>query len=411
MTFSQRRLLFLSSLGGVLEFYDFVVYALLASYIAKEFFPTGNNITALLATFATFSVGYLVRPLGGIIFGHFGDRYGRKSTFTLSILMMALATTAIGCIPSYESIGIAAPIILSILRVLQGISIGGEIPGAIAYVSESIPKHKGLACGFIFFALLNGIVFGSLAHALLNAFLSLQQILSWGWRIPFIVGGVFGFISYHLRLNLEESALFNEIKHKTESFPIVTVCKAHALNAIAGLMIVGLLSSTITLLFLFTPAYISKVLNIPIDGYLWWQTGALFLAALLSILFGALTDLLSHQKLLTTISLLSVICAYPIFWIYSRHFDFYLIALLLSSILAGYSAGTIPSLLSDLFPTKIRYSGIAISYNIGFAIFGGLTPLIATTLIYVTGNSITPSFYLITTACMALLFEFIAVKL
>lgn len=402
MTNSQKRLLFLSSLGGVLEFYDFIVFALLASYIAKEFFPTGNNLTALIATFATFSVGYLVRPLGGIIFGHYGDRHGRKTTFTISILLMAVATFAIGCVPAYSSIGIAAPIILTVLRILQGLSIGGEIPGAIAYINESIPKHKGLATGIIFFALLNGIVLGSLAHALLNSLLSLEQIISWGWRLPFLIGGIFGFLSYHLRLDLEESSLFKSIEHKVEAFPMIAVCKNHGMKITGGFIIVGLLSSIITLLFLFTPSYITKVLNQELGDYLWWQTGAMFLSAVLAIFFGYLMDIYKHKHLLLILAILSTVTAYPIFYIYTTHFNLAIIALLISAISAGYASGTIPCLLSDLFPTEVRYSGIAITYNIGFAVFGGLTPLIATTLIYLSGNVIAPVFYLLTTSILAL---------
>ena len=185
LTSTQNKILVLSSLGGVLEFYDFIIYALLANYISIEFFPTGSNITSLIATFATFTVGYLVRPLGGFLFGHFGDKFGRKTTFTFSILLMAVATTLIGFVPPYAKIGISAPIILTFLRILQGLSVGGEIPGAIAYVSESIPEKKGFACGVIFCSINFGIVFGSLFHALLSSTLSQDQMLAWGWRLPF----------------------------------------------------------------------------------------------------------------------------------------------------------------------------------------------------------------------------------
>nr|HAT8714218.1 MFS transporter [Legionella jordanis] len=187
----QRRLLILSSLGGVLEFYDFIIFAIFAGYISHAFFPLSNRLSGLMVAFATFAIGYLVRPLGGIVFGHFGDRIGRKKTFTISILMMAVATLGIGIFPDYEHIGMAAPIAVILLRILQGFSIGGEIPGAITYVSEALAEQKGLGCGIIFFALTMGIVLGSLVNALMNSFLSDSQMQAFGWRVPFVLGGFF----------------------------------------------------------------------------------------------------------------------------------------------------------------------------------------------------------------------------
>jgi MFS family permease len=402
MTKSQKKVLFLSSLGGVLEFYDFIIYALLASYISKEFFPTGDNISSLLATFATFSVGYLVRPLGGILFGHFGDKLGRKKTFTFSILMMAVATFCVGLVPSYASIGISAPIILTALRVIQGLSIGGEIPGAIAYVTESIPERKGFACGIIFFALINGIVLGSLIQAIFSTLFSNQQMLIWGWRLLFFIGGISGFLSYLMRRQLEESALFKTIEDKIEAFPIIAVFQSKLLNASAAVFVVGLGASIITLLFLFTPAYLGNVLHIDTNKYIWFNTFAIFLSGLFCIVFGALSDIYKHKILFLFVCVLSIIFVYPIFYIYAKHFSFFLIALLISAFLNGFAWGVIPNLLADLFPTQIRYSGIAISYNLGFAIFGGLTPVIAMLLIYKTGMVIAPTFYLILTATIAL---------
>lgn len=160
----QKRVIFYCGCGGLLEFYDFIIYALLAPVLAALFFHTDNTITALLATFTTFAVGYLVRPIGGIIFGHFGDRYGRKKVFLMTIVLMACATFAIGLVPSYQHIGITATILVVILRVLQGISIGGEIPGAITYLSESMPQQRGVVTAIIFFFLINGITLGSGLH-------------------------------------------------------------------------------------------------------------------------------------------------------------------------------------------------------------------------------------------------------
>ncbi len=400
-TKEQKKLLILSSLGGVLEFYDFIIYALLANYISKEFFSAENSIVSLIATFATFSVGYLVRPLGGVIFGHFGDKFGRKKTFTLSIFLMALATFSIGLIPSYQTIGIAAPILLTLLRIIQGLSIGGEIPGAIAYVSESIPHKKGLATGIIFCAIINGIVLGLIVQGIMTSSLTANDMLSWGWRIPFLIGGVFGFFSYMFRQQLEESPIFKEIEQQTESFPIVKVFQDQFVNAIAATLIVAMGAAFITLLFLFTPSYLTNVLHITDTKYIWYNSGAVFLVSCLNVLAGYLSDKFNKKRMILCISLLTLVLSIPIFLIYSAYYDFVLLALLASAILTGFAWGIIPSLLSELFPAKIRCSGIAVCYNLGFAIFGGLTPLIATLLIYNTSLVISPAFYLLFTGVLA----------
>jgi MFS family permease len=392
----QRKLLLLSCLGGVLEFYDFIIYALFAGTLAKTFFPAENNTVSLMAAFATFFVGYLVRPLGGIFFGHYGDKLGRKKTFTLSILMMAFATLLIGLIPSYASIGIAAPIIITLLRIIQGISVGGEIPGAIAYVSESIPDKKGLACSVVFSCLIFGIVLGSLVQAIITSLTSEQQMLSYGWRIAFIFGGIFGFASYLMRRSLRESPLFQAIENNTEKFPLLKVLKLQFANACSGIFITALGAAIITALFLFIPTYFSKILHLPPNShYLWFNTAAIFISGLLCIPFGFMADKFNLKTLIFILIILTISTAYPIFYIYANYPNLYFLAFGISALLAGLAWGIIPSFLSGLFPTKIRYSGVALSYNLGFAIFGGLTPLIAIFLIYKTGASTAPAIYLI----------------
>jgi MFS family permease len=400
----QKRLLILSSLGGVLEYYDFIIYALLASYISKAFFPTGNAISSLMVTFATFSVGYLARPIGGILFGHFGDKLGRKATFTISILIMAISTFFMALVPTYASIGIAAPIIVIIFRICQGLSVGGEIPGAIAYVSESISvNRKSLACGIIFSFLINGIVLGALVQAIITSVITTDQMQIWGWRIPFILGGIFGFMSYLLRRKLEESALFRNIQDKIVSFPLITVFKQKSVNAISAIFIVGLGASIISGLFLFIPAYFNAILHfMPPTAYIWQYTAAMFICSILCIISSAIADKLNHKIWLFILAIMSIILAYPAFHFYSLRMNFYLFGLLIAALLTGLLWGVIPSLLSELFPTKIRYTGIAVSYNVGFAVFGGLTPLISTLIIYKTGSVTAPAIYLIITSLLAI---------
>lgn len=398
----QRKLLILSSLGGILEFYDFIIFALFASYISHSFFPASNDYVSLMITFATFAIGYLVRPIGGVVFGHFGDRIGRKATFTISILMMAVATLGIGLMPTYSMIGIAAPILIISLRVIQGFSIGGEIPGAITYVSEALAHEKGLACGIIFCALTFGIVLGSVVHATVVSLLPEAQMQAYGWRIPFIIGGIFGIFSYVLRKELHESSQFRAIENSVEKFPIITVFKQELGCVIAGAFIVALCAVIVTSLFLFTPAYFTKVLHLPENAYIWQRTLAIACGSAMSVFFGYLTDRIHAKKMVIMLTIMTALLAYPIFAIYVYYPRLFYAAFIASAFLLGLSAGIIPRLLSELFPTKIRYSGIAVSYNLGFALFGGLTPFISLSLIYYTGLVTTPALYLIVISLLAI---------
>lgn len=399
----QRRLLILSSLGGVLEFYDFIIFALFAGYISNAFFPASSKIASLLIAFATFAIGYLVRPLGGIVFGHFGDRIGRKATFTVSILMMAIATLCIGFVPPHSVIGVAAPLLIILLRIIQGLSIGGEIPGAITYVSEAFTEYKGMACGIIFSALTLGIVFGALVHASIVTLFSETQMQSFGWRIPFIIGGVLGLLSYVLRRELHESSQFIAIENKIEKYPVLTVFREQLYSVVAGTFFAAMCAVIVTSLFLFTPAFFTEVLHLPANSYAWERTLSIAAGSALSIFFGYMTDRIDVKKLVLVLSLITAGFAYPIFNIYVSYPQLYTIAFLVSAILLGFSAGIIPRLLSELFPTSIRYSGIAVSYNLGFAFFGGLTPFISLSLIYYTGWASVPSLYLIFVSVLAVL--------
>jgi MFS family permease len=399
----QRRLLILSSLGGVLEFYDFIIFAIFASYISNAFFPATNRFSSLFVAFATFAIGYLVRPIGGIIFGHFGDRVGRKTTFTISILMMAVATLGIGLLPSYDSWGITAPIIIIFLRIMQGLSVGGEIPGAITYISEAFPDRKGLSCGVIFCALTMGIVLGSLVYAVITSLLSEKEMRAFGWRIPFVLGGGLGLFSYILRRGLHESAQFLALEQAVERFPIVFVFKQQFAKVIGGSLMVAVCAVIITSLFLFTPAYFTEVLHFPPNIYIWQRSLAIGLGSILTILFGYMTDVFNPKKLFVSLIFFIAILAYPIFMIYVDYPAFFLLSLAGSALLMGFSAGIIPRMISELFPTKIRYSGIAVSYNLGFALFGGLTPFISLSLIYYTGSLVSPALYLLIVSCLGIL--------
>ncbi|AHE67589.1 arabinose efflux permease [Legionella oakridgensis ATCC 33761 = DSM 21215] len=209
MTKEQYKIVGLTAIAGALEFYDFTIYALFAPYISQHFFAHSNPLIALINTFLVFALGYLARPLGGIVFGHLGDKFGRKFAFSLSVFIMAIATLCIGCLPDYQSIGVMAPLSLLGLRLLQGFSVGGEIPGAAVFTIEHVPLNKrGFSIGFVFMCITLGNSLGALVGLFLTCLLNQEQMMSWGWRVPFVVGFILGILSYFIRKRTFETPVF-----------------------------------------------------------------------------------------------------------------------------------------------------------------------------------------------------------
>ncbi|WP_392536431.1 MFS transporter [Legionella sp. 227] len=260
---SERKIIFLASLGGALEFYDFVIYVIFAPIISQVFFPETDPLASLMSVYAVFAIGYLIRPLGGIAFSHFGDKYGRKKTFIFSVILMAVPTVLIGFLPTYQHIGILSSILLIFLRLLQGLSIGGEIPGALTFACEHVnPRSRALACGVIFSFLNLGIFLGALISLILTNQLSNAQLLNFGWRIPFILGGLLGLFSFYIRKRLAESPLFLAFKNSTENrrIPFIEAITLYWRKILQGIGLTCLGSVMINLLFLYMPTYLSTIL-------------------------------------------------------------------------------------------------------------------------------------------------------
>ena len=387
--------LLLSGLGGMLEFYDFIIYALMATYISQLFFSTQSATVSLLITFSAYAVGYFVRPLGGIIFGHFGDKYGRKKTFTVSILIMALSTVAIGLLPTYNTIGLWAPCLLILCRIAQGFSVGGEIPGAITYVGELLDHKKGLATGVIFFFLILGVVLGYLIESLLLSSFSSDQMLAYGWRFAFIIGGVFGLIAYYLRFKLLNIEQFNSFEPRQYKLPISKVLLTHQWNLIYASIIVSFGALCFVTLFLFLPVYITSILNLNLANFTWLNSIGIFIFAVLIIPVGYISDKCDRTLILIITTVLTVILSFVIYYIYNYQINMYFFALVFSAIICALCWGNIPAMLIDMFKSDIRYSGIGLSYNLGFAVFGGVVPLIAIALIEGYKDMLAPAYMLI----------------
>lgn len=396
-TLSFSKLLSIAAIGGGLEMYDFVIYIYLVPYLAPLFFVSSSPFLSSMAAFAVFALGYFVRPLGGIIMGHFGDRIGRKKTFIASILLMSLPILGMGLLPTPHTIGLTATVLFIALRMLQGLAVGGEIPGAMAFVCEhASPHRRGFASGSIYCGLNFGICTAALVIAILSSLFSTTQMAAFGWRIPFILGAFLGFVAVYLRRKTDESPLFLAIQQqkKLEQVPLLSVLQ-HPASLLRGIGVTALGATMVLLGFTYMSSFLTKELHYP-HTIIWAVVAAVFISSCLQIYCGALSDRKGRIPLLKWASLLSLILAFPIYFALSTHTALGLtLGMLGFVLLAAVIIGIYPCFLIELFPTSIRYSGYALSYNIGFAIFGGFAPLFSSYMIHTTGSTLSPALWLI----------------
>lgn len=390
------KTLSLAALGGALEFYDFIIFVFFAVVLGKLFFPPSMpDWLSQLQTYGIFAAGYLARPLGGIVMAHFGDLFGRKRMFTLSILLMALPTLAMGMLPTYHDIGIAAPLLLLLLRILQGAAIGGEVPGAWVFVAEHAPsRHTGFACGVITSGLTIGILLGSLIATGVNLAFSQHQIAEWAWRVPFLIGGVFGMVAMQLRQWLRETPVFAEMKANkklSRELPLKAVLRQHKTNVALSMFLTWFLAIAIVVAILMTPAYLQKQLNIlPVDS-LRANSLAVVSLSLGCLVAGWLSDRLGSGLTLLGGSLLLGA---------SSHVFYTRLAMDSSQLyplytLLGFSVGivgAVPLVMVRAFPAAVRFSGLSFSYNVAYAVAGGLTPILLS--IWLKYDAMAPSYYL-----------------
>lgn len=398
------KTLSLAALGGALEFYDFIIFVFFAAVIGDLFFPaTMPDWLRQAQTFGIFAAGYLARPLGGVVMAHFGDLVGRKRMFSLSILLMALPTLAIGMLPTYSSIGIAAPLLLLLMRVLQGAAIGGEVPGAWVFVAEHVPRQRmGFACGTLTAGLTAGILLGSVVATLINTLLPATTIVHGGWRIPFFLGGIFGLVALYLRRWLQETPVFIAMKsHKTlaEGLPLKSVIAHHKKAIVVSMLMTWLLSACIVVVILMTPTYLQKQLAIP--ATLTLQANSL---ATIALIFGCITagwvvDRLGASKTFIIGSLFFGVCSWSFYYLVAQNHQL----LRVMYTLVGFSigvVGAVPFVLVRAFPAEVRFSGISFSYNLAYAIFGGLTPIFVTLIMRLTPMA--PAYYVLALAMIGL---------
>ena len=401
LTGQDYRTLVLAALGGALEFYDFIIYVFFAVVIGKLFFPADMpEWLRLIQTFGIFAAGYLARPLGGIIMAHFGDLMGRKRMFMLSIVLMSVPTLAIGLLPVYAVIGIWAPLLLLLFRVMQGAAIGGEVPGAWVFVSEHVPqRHVGFACGVLTAGLTGGILLGSLVAMSVNKIYTPAEVLAEGWRVPFIIGGIFGFIAFWLRLWLHETPVFKEMQARqalAKELPLKKVLREHRASVILTMLMTWLLSAAIVVMILMTPAFFQKLFAVPAETTLLANSIAILALSAGCIVFGALADRFGPGRVLVAGCIMLGISSVVLYQQVSVSIEHINSLYAVCGFFVGV-IGVVPSTAVKLFPAMVRFSGLSFSYNVAYAIFGGLTPVLVTMMLpvdkmaaphYVAGMSV-----------------------
>jgi MFS transporter, MHS family, proline/betaine transporter len=402
-TGEQKKVLLLSSLGGVLEFYDFIIYIFLAPFIEKIFFAGNSSYVATLKTLAIFSVGYLIRPLGGVLFSHFGDRYGRKVVFLITVLFMAVPSFAIGCLPTSADIGNAAPMLLLVFRMMQGLALGGEIPASLTFVSEHVmPERRGFALAVLFFGINMGLLLGSLITTVMTTFFADADMLAFGWRIPFIIGGFFGIISIFLRRYLHETAAFAALKSQdVQRVPLVTLLRNSSMNVVQGMCLVALGSVTV-FLYLYWPQYLHQQMNYDFATLMRVNTVGTLVLNFVILIGGLLGDRFGYRNIYMMSCIVLIVFTYPLFMLFSNgNMALVIASYMIFSVIFGLIPSSYSAILCSLFPTPVRYTGIAMSYNLAYAIFGGLSPVICTLAIQYFGTPLAPAYYVMVIAALS----------
>jgi MFS family permease len=384
LTRSDAKTLVLAALGGALEYYDFIIFVFFTSVIGQLFFPPEMpDWLRQLQTFGIFAAGYLARPLGGIVMAHFGDRSGRKQMFTLSVFLMAIPTLLIGLLPTYATLGYAAPLALLLMRILQGAAVGGEVPGAWTFVAEHVPERKtGFACGTLTSGLTVGILIGSLIATWINKTWSATDVQAFAWRIPFLIGGVFGFFAVFLRRLLAETPVFEEMRRRralVEGLPLRVVLAGHGRAIVQSMLLTWVLTAAIVVVILMTPTLIQKLFGIAAADTLAANSLATLGLSIGCIVFGWLADRFGAERMLMLGCALLLAATYVLYLGLGQSTQHLGILYGLTGFCVGV-VGVIPTVLVRAYPAPVRFSGISFAYNVAYAIFGGLTPLFVTLL-------------------------------
>ena len=403
-----------TAMGNAMEWFDFGIYSYLVVIISQVFYSGIDESYQLIFGFGTFAVAFLVRPIGGVVFGRLGDKLGRKKILALTLIMMAIATLSIGFIPSYESIGIWAPILLLLARLVQGFSTGGEYSGAMTFIAESAPdKRRGLMASGLEVGTLVGYIAGSGVVTLLTYMLGDQTMLDWGWRIPFFIAGPIGIIGLYLRNHLEESPAFAKMEEQKEeaeeeaasaSVSLKDMLIYHRKPLIIAIILVFFYNVIDYTVLTYMPSHLSDVLGYGNTKGLLLILIVMFIMIPIVLIMGHFGDRIGNKRIIIGSLIGVVVLSVPAFMLIETgsnllvFFGLLIIAVLLSAL-----QGTMPSQLPSLFFTEVRYSGLSITYNVSASLFGGTAPLLIAWLINVTASTFAPAFYLVFAAIIGII--------
>ncbi|MET7744500.1 glycine betaine/L-proline transporter ProP [Streptomyces sp. NPDC005385] len=414
-----KRAVKAASLGNAMEWFDFGIYSYLAVTIGHVFFPSGNGTVQLLSSFATFAVSFLVRPLGGMVFGPMGDRVGRKKVLAITMIMMAVGTFAIGLIPSYATIGFWAPVLLILFRLVQGFSTGGEYGGASTFIAEYAPdRRRGFFGSFLELGTLAGYVGAAGLVTVLTSVLGGDGMESWGWRVPFLVAGPIGLVGLYLRLRLDETPAFQKLEdessHKasdaasaveaTAKGDLAKIFRDYWPTLILCVCLVGAYNITDYMLLSYMPTYLSDEMGYSETHGLIILIVTMVVLMLIISQVGKLSDRFGRKPLLMAGMLGFLFLSVPAFLLVQQGSP---VAVSAGMLMLGLSLvcmlGTMSAALPALFPTQVRYGSLSVGYNLSASLFGGTTPLVITALISVTGSELMPAYYAMAAALVGVI--------
>lgn len=404
---NKRKLVFASGIANAFEWYDYVLFAHFAPLIGEKFFPGVTPSSSLLHAFFAFAIGYLMRPLGGVFFGVLGDRFGRKTALSASIFCMSLPTALIGIIPTYNEIGYVATVLMIIVRMLQGLSMGGALTGSISFVIEhTSSKNRGFAGSVSMSSICIGILFGSLISSLVQSVISAEQFNDWGWRVPFLLGIFILFAGLYIKKHTAETPIFEGIKNGGEILksPLKKVINKYWFDMLISIFI----NSTGSVIFYLQAMYLMSFLRIN-RGFTDVEVSNLanlcyIIMAIACLGSGYLSDIIGRRKIFV-VNLLIIILVTPFLMniIESSNFFFIIFSQVILSILAAFYIGPEPALQAEFYPTNVRNTALSLSYNTATSIFGGTTPLIVEYLVQQTGTITSSTYYVVICSIVSLI--------
>jgi len=406
----MRKIVCAGMIGNGLEWYDYALYGQMALIISHLFFPQGDPAVQLLATYGIFAAGFIVRPVGAIFFGWLGDTYGRKIAMVTAVLMMAIPTGCIGLLPTYESIGIAAPILLTLIRLLQGLSLGGEFSGSITYIVEHAPEgRRGLAGAASLVSLILGFLMGSVVGSVTSAIVGQEAFEAWGWRIPFLLGVVIGLVGFYIRHSCDESPTYLEARDggQLSKAPVKEALTRYPVPMLQGFCAYMTVTMPFYLVTIYFIGFSERQLDLSTA-----QSMQLNIINMLVMLFTMplsawISDRIGRRKLMMALAALMFVAVMPLFMAFEpgNMLRIGLVQALLAGIVGLY-IGPVAAFLVELFPTSVRFTGMALAYNIAAAAFGGTAPMVCTWLIQQTGTSLSIAGYVM--VCNAISFMALA---